>query len=69
MMEQEFNVIKSKEIKSVSGYLHSKNEDGTFNVCFNFNTISPKPRHMHRYTAEYLDKYYKMEGTVKWSLD
>lgn len=69
MIEQTFNVVKSKEVKNIRAYIHSKNEDGTLNLCFNLNIINPQPHHSHRYTRDYLEMYYEADGTVKWRMD
>ena len=69
MLNKEFNLIQSKEIKTNMGYIYSKNDDGSFNVCFNLNTICPQPRHLHRYEASYLEQYYKLNGILRWKLD
>jgi hypothetical protein len=64
-----YNVIRNKEIKHIYAYLHSQNEDGSFNVCFNLNAIEPSPKHLHRYGKSYLDEFYILTGeTIKWSL-
>ena len=68
-MDKEFNSIKSKEIKNIRGYVHSKNADGTLNVCFNMGSYAPKPNHLHRYTEAYLEKYYQVDGKIKWVFD
>ena len=68
MIEQEFNIVKSKEVRSVRAYIHSKNVDGTLNLCFNLNTINPRLVHFHRYTQEYLDMYYESDGTMRWRI-
>lgn len=66
MLNLEFNAIRSREVKNVKGYIHSENPDGTLNVCFNLSTIYPQAKHLHRYTKEYLEKYYVHDGTTKW---
>lgn len=69
MIEQTFSTIKSKEVGGVKGYIHSTNPDGTINVCFNLNTIAPKVHHLHKYDPNYLNQYYEINGTMKWTLD
>lgn len=62
-----FNTIKSKEI-NVRGYIHSENSDGTFNICFNMASFNPNPKHLHRYSKDYLEKFYKLDGTTTWRI-
>jgi hypothetical protein len=69
MIDKSFNLVHSKEIKNITGYIHSQNTDGSLNICFNLNTINPKPWHLHRYQEDYLEKYYRVEGILKWSVD
>ena len=68
MIDKEYNLIKSKEIKTLIGYIHSKNSNGSFNVCFNLNTMEPKPKHLHIYQENYLEKYYQLDGVLRWKL-
>lgn len=69
-VDREYNVIKSREIKHLKGFIHSKNPDGSFNVCFNLNLINPAPKNLHKYHPAYLEKFYEFDGTtIKWSLD
>lgn len=68
--KREYNVIRSKEMKQHKGFLHSQNPDGSFNVCFNLNSINPAPKHLHRYQPSYLEEFYELTGeTIRWSLD
>jgi hypothetical protein len=68
-VDKEYCRIRSKELKYLTGYLHSQNPDGSFNVCFNLNTVNPLSRHLHRYEKSYLDEFYTLDGVIKWQLD
>lgn len=63
---KEFTLIKSREVSSIYGYIHSENSDGTYNVCFNTKTFFPSSKSLFRYTKEHLDTYYTPDGTVKF---
>lgn len=68
MINKTYTIIRHKEDKNVFGYIHSKNPDGTFNICFRMREFSPSPKHLYRHTPEYLDNYYLVHGETKWNI-